>query len=155
MKITVIRHSAKPTYTIGRLYVDGTYICDTLEDTDRGLSDNMTEEDILRRKVKHQTAIPTGIYNVDLDTPSSSIGSGKFYKDVCQGKLPRLQRVKGFQGILIHCGNTPSDTSGCILVGQNKVVGKVVNSQRAFRRLYDAIKGDKYLKIDIQRMYKI
>ena len=152
-KITLTRIANTPTYCIGRLYVDGTYVCDTLEDTDRLLSDDMSLAEVLRRKVKHQTAIPTGTYRVSMHTPSASFGSSKFYKEVCGGKLPRLQDVKGYQGVLIHCGNTPSDTSGCILVGENKVRGKVINSQRAFRRLYAIIKGEGDVRLTVSRIY--
>lgn len=151
MKITVRRIAARATYTIGRLYVDGRYVCDTLEDTDRGLSDTMAADEVVRRKVMHQTAIPTGRYKVSLAYRSARFGDQPFYRETCQGFLPRLLRVKGFSGVLIHCGNTPSDTSGCILVGENKAVGKVVNSQRAFRRLWAAIKGAKDIEIEVTR----
>ena len=66
MRITLIRIANRPTYCIGKLYIDGVYFCDTIEDTDRGLDDKMTEEEILKRKVKGETAIPTGIYHVYL-----------------------------------------------------------------------------------------
>ena len=56
----------------------------------------------------------------------------------CRGsKVPRLENVPGYEGILIHSGNTAEDTEGCILVGQNKVVGKVINSKATFLQLYD------------------
>ena len=64
MRITVKRIAKKNTYTIGKLYVDGQYLCDTLEDKDRGLTDSMSESEIKKKKVMHQTAIPTGIYKV-------------------------------------------------------------------------------------------
>lgn len=153
MRITVVRIAKKKTYTIGKLYVDGVYCCDTLEDVDRGLDVSMSESEITKRKVKHQTAIPTGIYKVDLDTFSQRFGNIVFYRNTCGGRLPRLLNVKCFEGVLIHCGNTPSDTSGCILVGENKVVGKVVNSQECFRRLYAKLWNAKNLTIEIRRNY--
>lgn len=151
MRITVVRIAQRKTYTIGKLYVDGVYCCDTLEDCDRGLDTSMSESEIRNKKVMHQTAIPTGLYKVDLDTFSQRFGNVTFYRNTCGGRLPRLLNVKGFEGVLIHCGNTPSDTSGCILVGYNKVVGKVINSQEAFKKLYNRIWNAKNLYIEITR----
>lgn len=121
MELTLIRHAFKPTYTIGKLYIDGKYFCDTLED-------------VVRKgpKVMHETAIPAGTYEVILNV------SPRFGK-----VLPRLLNVPGFDGILIHAGNTSKDTSGCILVGQNKEVGKVINSQATMKRLMEVLQSHK------------
>ena len=100
----------------------------------------MTLDEIKTRKLKSITAIPTGVYKVTLGVKSPKFGKRQFYRDVCQGKLPRLMGVKGFDGILIHCGNTAKDTDGCILVGENKVKGQVINSQDTFRRLYPLLR---------------
>ena len=97
----------KDNYTIGELYIEGEYFCDTLEDTVR-------EPD---EKIAGQTAIPYGKYEVIVNR------SPRFKRD-----LPLLLEVPNFEGIRIHRGNTDKDTSGCILVGENKVVGKVINS---------------------------
>ena len=136
MKLLLKRIYTNDKYTIGRLYADDLYICDTLEDCDRGLDSSMTEEEILSKKVYGKTAIPTGTYPVDLDTISGRFGKVKFYKDSCNGKVPRLLNVKGFSGILIHCGNTAKDTEGCILVGKNTIKGKVTYSKVNFLKLY-------------------
>lgn len=117
MNILVKRIAKKTTYTIGKMYIDGKYFCDTLEDTDRGLTSNDSIPYIKGKKVMHQTAIPTGTYKVIVNK------SPKFGR-----MLPRLLNVPGFDGILIHRGNSDKDTSGCILVGENKVIGKVINS---------------------------
>lgn len=139
MKLTLERRYKCNGYTIGRLLVDGKYFCDTLEDTDRGLSDDMTKVEIQARKLEHITAIPTGVYYITLGVSSPKFGSNKFYQEVCNGKLPRLMGVKGFDGVLIHCGNTAKDTDGCIIVGENKVKGQVINSKTTFRRLYPVL----------------
>lgn len=140
MRMTLERRYKCNGYTIGRLLVDGVRFCDTLEDADRGLADTMTLDEIKARKLKSVTAIPTGVYKVTLNVKSPKFGNKQFYHNVCRGKLPRLLDVKGFDGILIHCGNTAKDTDGCILVGENKVKGQVVNSQATFRRLYPVLR---------------
>lgn len=143
MEIVLERRWKKPNYTIGVLSIDGKRFCETLEDTDRGLKDSMSVEQIKNLKKPHITAIPTGIYEVNLNTISPKFGSRSFYKEVCKGKVPRLLNVKGFDGILIHAGNKAEDTDGCILVGQNKAVGQVINSQATFRELYKVLSNSK------------
>ena len=120
MKLRVERRFLKPGYTIGRLEVDGKYFCDTLEDQVRDLS--------REKKVPGQTAIPAGKYEVIVNI------SPRFKR-----KLPRLLNVPGFEGILIHRGNTPGDTAGCILVGENKAKGRVINSTPYELRLTEMI----------------
>lgn len=105
-------------YTIGRLYIDGNYYCDVLEDTDRGLSNDMSEEEIKRIKIYGRTAIPKGTYKVEVT-----------YSPKFKRYLPILLNVKGYTGIRIHSGNSHEDTLGCLLVGFNKEKGKVLNSR--------------------------
>ena len=136
MELTLERRWKCNGYTIGTLSVDGCRVCDTLEDADRGLDAAMPLDELKRRKLKSVTAIPTGTYRVTMGSYSPKFGQKAFYKKVCGGKLPRLLDVPAFDGILIHCGNTAKDTDGCILVGENKIKGQVVNSQETFRRLY-------------------
>ena len=135
----------KPTkdYTIGRLYVDGKYFCDTLEDRQRGLSADMPLKEIMRIKVKHQTAIPKGKYRVRLDIQSPKYAAKATWWRFCKGYMPRLMEVPGYEGVLIHTGNTKGDTSGCILVGRNTEVGRVNDSTATFKRLYEVLKGAK------------
>lgn len=135
MEITVKRVFKGPNYTIGHLYVNGTYECDTLEDPDRGLTDSMTVQEITSKKVYGNTAIPTGTYDIDMNTISPKFKDRSWAK-FCGGKLPRLVNVKGYSGVLIHVGNKAADTLGCILVGDNKVKGQVINSTSTFQQLY-------------------
>ena len=135
MEIKIKRIARKATYTIGKMYIDGVYFCDTLEDKDRGLKQTMTDAEIKKLKIKDKTAIPTGKYRLLLNIKSPKFGDRPFYAQTCNGYVPRIDNVPGFVGILIHCGNIDTDSSGCILVGQNKVVGKVINSQKTFTRL--------------------
>lgn len=135
MEIKVKRRFKGANYTIGSLYINGVYECDTIEDTDRGLDNNMPLSVIQTKKVYGQTAIPYGTYKIDMNIVSPKFKDRTWAK-ICDGKLPRLCDVRGFEGVLIHVGNKPEDTLGCILVGQNKVKGQVVNSTEAFTNLY-------------------
>ena len=142
MEILVKRIAKKPKYTIGKLYIDEQYICDTLEDTDRGLNQNMSLEEIKKKKVYGETAIPTGTYKVDMNTISPKFKSRTWAKPY-GGKIPRLVAVPGYEGVLIHPGNKAADSLGCILVGENTVVGQVVNSQATFKKVMNILtKGD-------------
>lgn len=140
MEVKVRRIAKKETYTIGKMYIDGAYVCDTLEDKDRGLTSNMSVAQICGVKIKSETAIPTGRYLVDMKTVSPRFG-GRAQYQFCKGRLPRLCNTPGYQGVLIHIGNTAKDTEGCILVGENKERGKVLNSKATFRKLYPILKA--------------
>ena len=150
MKIKVKRIFRGPEYTIGHLYVNDVYVCDTLEDRDRGLDYRMSLSKIKAKKIAGKTAIPTGTYRMTLDVRSPKFGSKAFYKEVCDGYLPRLIGVPGYEGVLVHVGNTQNDTDGCILVGYNKVKGQVIDSRNAFKKLWDS-----YLKIAKQDKMEI
>lgn len=147
MKLLLRRIAKRPTYTIGYLYRWDTTekkwvkISDTLEDKDRGLDQSMSEANIAKIKVKHKTAIPTGQYEITMNVVSGTFSKKQTYKEFCGGKLPRLKYVKGFSGILIHSGYDENDSSGCILVGENKVVGKIINSWKKFKEVYTLLKA--------------
>ena len=145
MRITLIRIANRPTYCIGKLYIDGVYFCDTIEDVDRGLDDKMTEEEILKKKVKGETAIPTGIYHVYLT-----------YSPKYKKQMPLIDGVKGYSGIRIHSGNTSKDTEGCLIVGKNKEVGKVLESRKTYNALFKQLVSTKErIIIDIMRKYTV
>ena len=121
MTILLKRIALRDTYTIGKLYIDGQYMCDTCEDKVRDLSKE--------KKVYGETAIPYGTYKV------SWTYSPKFKK-----YMPLLEDVPQFAGIRIHSGNTAKDSLGCILVGENKQKGMVLNSRATVNKLYPIIK---------------
>lgn len=135
MKLNLKRIALREGYTIGRLFVDGQYWCDTLEDRVRDLGKE--------QKVPGQTAIPYGTYEVVVNL------SPKFKR-----LLPRVLRVPHFEGVLIHRGNTAADSAGCILVGENKVKGKVLNStyweKRITEYLLDAQNRNEDIEITIE-----
>ena len=145
MELLLKRIARREMYTIGHLYIDGRYFCDAIEDKDRGLRQDMQASVIRAIKRKGVTAIPTGRYRVTLDVRSQKFSQKKYEKNYgfCDGYLPRLINVPGFEGVLIHVGNTAKDTEGCLLVGKNTKVGKVLESRVTFVRLYEILKKAK------------
>lgn len=138
MKIEVKRIALKDKYTIGHMYIDGKFVCDTLEDKVRDLNKN-GKFDNGEVKIPNETAIPYGTYNVTMNIQSLKYSNYAKYPYVKKYNafMPRLQNVPSFEGILIHAGNTAGHTSGCILVGENKIKGQVVNSQKIWTNLMD------------------
>lgn len=130
MKLEVKRIAKRETYTIGKMYINGQYFCDTIEDKDRGLNDSMTELHIKELKVYGKTAIPVGTYEVKMTMSAK-------YKRV----MPEVLNVKGYSGIRIHSGNTAEDSLGCILLGKNKAVGKVLESRATCDAFYKVLNG--------------
>ena len=158
MELILERIAKRKTYTIGRLYIkthpqplperegssypvsqnladklstplpnrEGTgesllYFCDTLEPTWRDYKNGAY-------KVKGRSAIPEGRYAVVIS-----------YSPKFKQWLPILLGVPKFEGIRIHAGNTTADTEGCILVGKNREVGKVLESRIWLHRLKQKI----------------
>lgn len=133
MELLVDRRYRKPDYTIGYLYVNGAVLCNTLEDTDRGLRKDMSKEEINSRKIYGETAIPSGRYKVEM-TYSTKFGA-KAWAQMTNGKVPEIVNVPGFAGVRIHPGNDAHSTWGCILPGVNNIKGKVTNSQAKYKSL--------------------
>lgn len=138
MKILIDRKWKKNEYTIGKLYVDSVFFSNTLEDKDRGLTSSMSLEEIKKEKKAGETAIPTGTYKIRMNISSPRFSKSNWYIKNCNGaRMPRLKDVPGYDGVLIHCGNTAKDTEGCILVGKNDVKGMVTKSKDYFLKLYN------------------
>lgn len=140
MKIKLIRKYRKETYTIGKLYVDGVYFCDTIEDRDRGLNNDMGLAEIMAKKRYGETAIPYGTYDVEIT-----------YSPKYKRMMPEIKGVKGFSGIRIHSGNTSKDTLGCLIVGKNTQVGMVTESRKTYNALFALIKDKKDITIEITK----
>ena len=115
MNLILERQPSLVTCTPGSLFIDGDFFCFTLEDLNR----EEAGEPVAAWKVKGETAIPAGSYEV-LRTFSN-----RFQRDMLQ-----LMDVPGFEGIRIHSGNTNADTEGCILVGQ-EINGEFLIRSRA------------------------
>lgn len=124
IKLKLERFFFGETYTVGRLFIDGKYFCDTLEDRYRDLDSE--------KKIDGETAIPEGIYEVRVTW------SPRFKRN-----LPLLFGVPHFEGIRIHRGNFAKDTHGCILVGENKIKGGVINSTQYELLLTKILSGKK------------
>ena len=137
MELILERIAKRKTYTIGRLYIreqvmdeycpgtEDRYFCDTLEPTWRDYANGAY-------KVKGRSAIPEGRYAVVI---SYSPKFGAWLPILLGG--PEFNRK--WQGIRIHAGNCSEDTEGCILVGKNREVGKVLDSRIWVHRLKQKI----------------
>lgn len=141
MKITIKRNPAESAagYTHGRMYLDECgFFCWTLEDEDRGLSQDMPLAQIKARKKYGQTAIPKGTYLVRMDTISPKL-KDRAYAKKYGGRLPRLENVPGWTGVLIHPFNVPSESYGCIAPGmlRSGIRGRIFDSTQAFYDLMD------------------
>ena len=136
MKLVLIRHARRADYTIGRLEDENEMkICDTLEPTWRDYRGG-------ELKIPKKSAIPEGSYRVVVTK------SRRFQK-----YLPLLVGVPGFEGVRIHAGNTSRDTEGCILVGQNLQVGKVLWSRITLERLMKLIENEKEIYLTIKNTW--
>jgi hypothetical protein len=139
MKLVLKRINNQDNYCEGKLYIDGIYQCDVIEDVDRGLTNEMSITEIQSKKVYGETAIPKGTYQITLDVVSPKF-KDRSWATFCEGKLPRLLDVPGFEGVLIHTGNEASNSLGCLLVGQKTKDGWVSNSTQTFKDLYYKLK---------------
>ena len=137
MKLILTRHARRADYTIGRLEDEnGKKICDTLEPIWRNYDGG-------EMKIPRKSAIPEGSYRVVVTK------SRRFQK-----YLPLLVGVPGFEGVRIHAGNTSRDTEGCILVGQNLQVGKVLWSRITLEKLMKLIENEKEIYIIIKNTWE-
>ena len=121
MELKLVRTKLTTKSTIGKLYIDDIFYCYTLEDTDRGMLQSMSIEDINKKKVYGVTAIPRGTYEVIVNMSSR-------FKVL----MPLLLNVKGYEGVRIHKGNIPENTLGCILVGMKEGIDCITESKLAY-----------------------
>jgi hypothetical protein len=129
MELKLTRTIRADTLTIGELSNNDTLECFILEDKDRGLHSDMPIAELMATKVKHETAIPTGRYEIAVTF------SERFKKP-----LPLLLNVTGYEGVRIHPGNTEENTSGCLLPGTTHTNNMVKGSMVAFNALFVKIK---------------
>lgn len=158
MKVLIKRIFNNQKYCISHVYVDGVYVCDAIEDTDRGWHNGMSDAYIRNNKVYAKSAIPVGTYDITLNIVSPKFNQKEYYHKFCGGKLPRVLNVPGFDGILWHRGRTEKDSAGCLILGYNTIKGQVTNSQQAFEKLYkilqEANKNGEKITAEYTRTYK-
>lgn len=143
MKLTLKRKFKGRTYTIGDLFIDGLFFCNTIEDKVRPLTPKCPDtlkgiSCTCKEKVYAQTAIPAGAYKVSMT-----------YSPRFRRTLPYLHDVPHFLGILIHSGNTAENSAGCIIVGINSVKGKVLESRKTSDALNLLLSKEKNITIEI------
>lgn len=160
MKIEHVRIFNCASYCISKLYIDGVWKCDIVEDTDRGLDQKMSLAELKKRKVYKQTAIPTGTYKLTMDVISPKFSQMAYYKKFCGGRMPRLLDVPMYDGILIHCGSNANSSAGCVIVGYNTIKGCVTNSRKAWEMLMKqyflpAWKNKEEMTYIVTRKYKV
>ena len=159
MKVELVRIYNCPSYCIGKIYIDGEYIADCVEDTDRGLDQSWPLSEIKKKKIKSMTAIPTGTYEMTMSIQSPKFSQYEYYYRLCKGYLPRILGIKGFEGVLFHCGSSAQSSAGCIIVGYNTIKGKVTDSRKAWEKLMKHLKAAKVLEEPITwtitRKYKV
>ena len=140
MEVVLTRNFKKPDYTIGRFYINGSYFCNSMEDTDRGLRQDMPLAEIKAKKVYGETAIPAGTYTVRMT-----------YSPKYKRNMPEVLNVPGYSGIRIHSGNTAADSLGCILLGNNTKKGMITQSRatcKEFETILNAHGGECKLTIE-------
>ena len=118
-KIKLVRHLFLSDRTLGKLYIDDKFFCDTLEDKSRFISSKMPLAIIKGIKVFGRTAIPVGTY--------TALNRYMFNADKWHYML---LKVKGFEGIFIHAGNIPEHTKGCILLGDRHLINNNIYNSR-------------------------
>lgn len=140
MQLIVKRKWFTDKSTIGELWVNGSFFCYTLEDTDRGLIKTQPITEIAQKKLFGKTAIPYGLYDLAMTF------SNRF-----QAYMPQVLNVPCFEGIRIHAGNKPEHTEGCLLVGKTKDVDFIGESKSTFSELLKLLKSvEKKEKITIE-----
>jgi len=120
MKLKVVRETKNDVCTIGSLFINDVFFCYTLEDKDRGLKQSDSLLFIQAKKIFGLTAIPSGFYKLTVNQ------SPKFKR-----MLPRILEIKGFDGVLLHRGNTADHSLGCILIGYKKGYNSIFESTKA------------------------
>ena len=145
--IQVIREGFTDTSTYGKMYINGSFFCYTLEDIVRPFG----------VKVYGKTAIPKGLYNVNVTY------SGHFRRHMpILYNMPNRYELRGggiaFSGVRIHGGNTAKDTHGCILVAKKRIDEDTIQGtaeEAVTKKIYELLKEDENLQIEIVQNFDV
>lgn len=143
MKLILKRKFLGDKYTVGNLFIDGKFFCNTIEDQVRKLPavcpyTPKGQSCKCKGKIYAETAIQTGTYNVTME-----------YSPRFKRKLPLLHNVPHFIGILIHSGSSATDSAGCLLVGKNTIKGRLTESRITSDTLNAILSKEKHITIEI------
>lgn len=138
-QIKAIRFQFTKKSTISECYLNNTLFGYFIEDTDRGLDDTMSLEEIQEKKKYGITAIPSGTYNIE------------FYNSPKHGKVPLLKNVKDWDMVEIHPGNFASDSLGCLLLGSSFGNDVVKNSKNTVKKFIEELEKYDSMFITISR----
>lgn len=131
MKLILQRYLFAEDYTMGLLFIDGVYFCDTIEDKFRG-------NDLSKTKVYGETCIPYGVYDVKIT-----------YSARHKKNMPQIMNVPYFEGIRFDVANTAKDVLGCVAIGIKSENGRVLQSRKTYNAFVKRLETAKYIKIDI------
>lgn len=131
MKLTLQRYLFTEDYTMGLLFIDGIYFCDTVEDKFRG-------NDLKGKKVYGETCIPYGVYTVKIT-----------YSPKHKKNMPQIMDVPYFEGIRFDVANTAKDVLGCVAIGIKSENGKVLQSRKTYNAFIKRLETANNIKIDI------
>lgn len=130
MIITVAREPSQLEHTYSKIFIDGRYECEGLEDQHQD------------QKVAGHTRIPSGIYPIRYRVVGGFHNRYSKKPWTHYGML-EIFGVPNFKYVLIHIGNTDDDTAGCLLVGKRRGTfeGKaaVLDSTKAYIELYEKV----------------
>jgi len=125
MEMTLTRTNFDDKSTQGSLSIEGAFQCYTLE------LPNVNGEP--------GSCIPQGRYKVVLAPSPKFMTSSDPWVQEYAGQMPHLEDIPGRSLIMIHWGNDPSNTEGCILVGESQSEDFIGSSRGAFSDLWDEI----------------
>lgn len=125
MRISLYRDTLTPQATTGKLYLEGNFSCFVLE--------------LPLRDGKPGSAIPAGVYPIELAPSPKFLANPDPWVQNYANRMPHVMDIPGRSLIMLHWGNEPTDTDGCLLVGKSRLINYISESRLAFQQLYPLI----------------